>query len=96
MMQVQQHSTTQYSIPYTRVPIEKFYLVLKKNKKIFVEKNRGFVDSGFVKTFHEHVITEAEEKDLQAVEAVEAKGGLCVKSNCLGLKKDYPTLLLCR
>jgi hypothetical protein len=34
---------------------EKFYLVLKEKKKNLREKNRGFVDSEFVKTCHEHV-----------------------------------------
>ena len=33
----------------------KLYLVLKENE-IFGEKNRGFIDSEFVKTCHEHVV----------------------------------------
>ena len=39
------------------ISIEKFYLVLKENKKNFVKKNYGFIlDSEFVKTCHEHAI----------------------------------------
>ena len=37
------------------ISIEKFYLVLKENKHNFVKEIRGFVDSEFVKTCHEHV-----------------------------------------
>ena len=36
--------------------IEHFCLFKKENKKKFLKKNHGFVDSEFVKTCHEHVI----------------------------------------
>ena len=36
------------------ISIEKFYLVLKENKKKFVNKIGGFVVSEFVKTCHEY------------------------------------------
>ena len=36
------------------ISIEKFYLVLKENKKNLVKKDHGFVNSEFVKTCHEH------------------------------------------
>ena len=40
---------------YFFVKINSFSNILKENKKKLVKKNRGFVDSEFVKTCHEHV-----------------------------------------
>ena len=37
------------------ISIETFYLVLKGDKKKFMKKIRGFVDSELMKTCHEHV-----------------------------------------